>query len=85
MHRRVRLLVAPVLALVAIALPFAPAQAVCVDWGIELSPKFGPPGTVVTVSGHDFAPDTLVDIYYDGNLIASDYTCLLYTSDAADE
>jgi len=77
MHRRIRLLVAFVLALVAIALPFAPAQAVCVDWGIELSPKYGPPGTVVTVSGHDFAEHYLVDIYYGGyggNLIASDYT-----------
>lgn len=74
MHRRLRLLVALALSLVAIALPSAPAQATCVPWGIELSPKYGPPGTVVTVSGHDFAPDTLVDIYCSGNLIASDYT-----------
>ena len=74
MHCRLQLLVVLALCLVAIALPAAPVQAICVPWGIELYPKYGPPGTVVTVSGHDFAEHYLVDIYYDGNLIASGYT-----------
>lgn len=63
-----------VVSLISLALPAAPAQAICVPWGIELSPEFGPPGTEVTVYGHDFAEDTLVDIYYDGVLVATDRT-----------
>jgi hypothetical protein len=52
--------------LIAMALPSVPAQAQCVLYGIELSPSWGVPGTEVTVHGHDFREDTLVDIYYGG-------------------
>jgi hypothetical protein len=69
-----RVLVVIVISLVAVALPAAPAQAICVPWDIELSPEFGPPGTEVTVYGHDFTEDTLVDIYYDGVRVATDRT-----------
>jgi len=69
-----RLLVIFVICLISLALPAAPAQAICVPWDIELSPWFGPPGTEVTVYGHDFAEDTLVDIYYDGVRVATDRT-----------
>jgi len=70
-----RVLVVLVLCFIAIAMPPAPAQAaICVPWGIELSPKYGPPGTEVTVSGRDFAENTLVDIYYDGTIITTDRT-----------
>jgi hypothetical protein len=69
-----RLLVVLAVCLTAIALPTAPAQAVCVPWDIELSPSWGLPGTEVTVYGHDFAEDTLVDIYYDGDLVVTDRT-----------
>ena len=62
-----QLLVAFIICLVAVALPAVPAQAaVCLPYGIDLAPKNGPPGTEVTVSGHGFAEDTLVDIYYYG-------------------
>jgi hypothetical protein len=68
-------LVVLVLCSIAIALPALPAQAaICLPYGIELSPKYGPPGTEVTVSGHDFAENTLVDIYYDGTRIITDRT-----------
>jgi hypothetical protein len=69
-----RLLVIFVICLISLALSAAPAQAICVPWDIELSPEFGPPGTEVEVYGHDFAEDTLVDIYYDGVLVATDRT-----------
>jgi hypothetical protein len=69
-----QLLVIFVICLISLALPAAPAQAICVPWDIELSPEFGPPGTEVTVYGHDFAEDTLVDIYYDGVRVATDRT-----------
>jgi hypothetical protein len=69
-----RVLIVLIVCLIAIALPAAPAQAICVPWDIELSPEFGPPGTEVTVYGHDFAEDTLVDIYYDGIPVATDRT-----------
>jgi hypothetical protein len=69
-----RLLVVLAVCLTAVALPAVPAQAVCVPYDIELSPSWGLPGTEVTVYGHDFADDTLVDIYYDGDLIATDRT-----------
>jgi hypothetical protein len=69
-----RLLVTLVVCLIVIALPAVPAQAICVPYGIELSPKHGPPGAEVTVYGHDFHEDTLVDIYYDGTLIATGRT-----------
>ena len=74
MHLLSRVLIILVVCLISLALPAAPAQAICVPWGIELSPEFGPPGTEVTVYGHDFAEDTLVDIYYDGVLVATDRT-----------
>jgi len=69
-----RLVIVLVVCLIAIALPAVPAQAICVPYDIELSPKSGLPGTEVTVYGHDFAEDTLVDIYYDGTMIATDRT-----------
>jgi hypothetical protein len=65
MHLPSRLLVV-VVCLIAIALPAAPAQAVCVPWDIELSPSSGAPGTEVTVHGYDFQEDAYVDVYYDG-------------------
>ena len=69
-----RLLLALVLCLVAIAVLTLPAQAICVPYGIELSPKSSPPGTEVIVYGHDFAEDKLVDIYYDGTRVATGRT-----------
>jgi len=74
MHLLPRLLVIFVICLISLTLPAAPAQAICVPWDIELSPEFGPPGTEVEVYGHDFTEDTLVDIYYDGVLVATDRT-----------
>ena len=60
-----QLLIGLTACLIAVSLPAAPAQAaICLPYGIELTPKNGPPGTEVTVCGHDFAEDTLVDIYY---------------------
>jgi hypothetical protein len=69
-----RLLVVLAVCLIAIALPTVPAQAACVPYGIELSLKSGLPGTEVTVYGHDFAENTLVDIYYDGTIITTGRT-----------
>jgi hypothetical protein len=65
-----RLLFVLVFCLLAIALPAAPAQAECVLWGIELSPESGPPGTEVTVYGHDFDEGRPIDLYYDGVLVS---------------
>jgi hypothetical protein len=57
--------------LIATAVPAVPAQAsTCVPWDIELSPESGPPGTEVTVYGHDFAVGEPIDIYYDGVLVS---------------
>jgi hypothetical protein len=69
-----RLLSILVLCLIAMALPATPAQAQCGGPSIELSPSSGVPGTEVTVHGYDFTEGVLVDIYYDGNLIATDRT-----------
>ena len=69
-----RLLVVVVISIVAVALPPVPAQAQCEGPFIELTPSSGLPGTEVTVYGYDCAEDKLVDIYYDGNLIATDRT-----------
>jgi hypothetical protein len=69
-----RLSVVLIVCLMAIALPAVPAQAACVPYGIELSPKAGLPGTEVTVYGHDFDKDTLVDIYYDGTRVVTGRT-----------
>jgi len=56
-------------------LPALPTQAAqCVPWGIELSPRYGPPGTQVTISGHDFDARKYVDIYFNGALIAENVT-----------
>jgi len=63
-----------VVCFMAITVPTIPAQAICVPYDIELSPESGLPGTEVTVYGHDFTAGVLVDIYYDGNLIATDKT-----------
>jgi len=60
-----------VLCLIAITLPTAPAQAQCAGPFIELSAKAGLPGTDVIIYGNDFTAGKLVDIYYDGNLVAT--------------
>jgi len=62
------------LCLIAIALPSVPAQAQCGGPFIELSPSSGIPETNVIVHGYDFAGGVLVDIYYDGNPIATERT-----------
>jgi hypothetical protein len=69
-----RLVIVLAVCLIAIALPAVPAQAQCGGPFIELSLKSGLPGTEVIVYGYDFAEGVLVDIYYDGNLIATDRT-----------
>jgi hypothetical protein len=69
-----RFLVVLVSCLIAVALPFVPAQAACVPYSIELSPKSGVPGTELTVYGHDFTAGKLVDIYYDGTRSATNRT-----------
>ena len=68
------LAIVPVVCLIAIALPAVPVRAQCEGPFIELTPESGLPGTEVTVYGYDCAKDKLVDIYYDGNLIATDRT-----------
>ena len=67
-----RLVIVLVVCFIATALPSAPAQAVCVPYDIELFPNWGAPGTEVTVFGHGFDAGWVVDIYYDGNLVAKD-------------
>ena len=52
-----RLIIVLILCLVAIALPGVPAQAVCLPYSIEVSPKWGMPGTNTTVYGYGFAAD----------------------------
>jgi len=70
-----RLLLVLVLCLVAVALPATPAQAQqCGGPFLELSPEYGLPGTDVIVYGQDFAASVLVDIYYDGDPIATGRT-----------
>jgi hypothetical protein len=69
-----QLLVVSILCLIAAAIPGVPAQAACVPYDIAVSPKYGPPGTNVTVYGHDFYTDKLVDIYYDGDLMTAGRT-----------
>lgn len=68
------LVIVLVVCLIAIALPSLPAQAACVPYDIELFPESGLPGTEVTVHGHDFAASKLMDVYYDGTLIATNRT-----------
>jgi len=61
--------------LIAIALPATPAQAQqCGGPFLELSPKYGLPGTDVIIYGQNFAASVLVDIYYDGDPIATGRT-----------
>ena len=69
-----RVLAIVLVCLIAIALPSVSAQAQCDGPFVELTPESGLPGTEVTVYGYDCAGDKLVDIYYDGNLIATDRT-----------
>jgi hypothetical protein len=69
-----RFLLLLVTCLIAVALPFVPAGAACVPYGMELSPKSGVPGTELTVYGHDFTAAKLVDIYYDGTRLATNRT-----------
>ena len=69
-----RLLIILGVCLIAMALPAVPVQAQCAGPFIELSLKSGLPGTEVIVYGHDFTAGKLVDIYYDGNLVATDRT-----------
>jgi hypothetical protein len=68
------LAIVPVVCLMAIALPAVSVQAQCGGPFIELSPSSGVPETNVTVHGYDFAGGVLVDIYYDGNPIATERT-----------
>jgi len=67
-----RLVIVLIVCFIATALLPAPAQAICVPYDIDLFPSWGAPGTEVTVYGHDFDARWLVDIYYDGNLVAKD-------------
>jgi hypothetical protein len=69
-----RLPIVLIVCLIAIALSPIPAQAQCGGPFIELSPGSGVPGTEVTVTGQYFAASVLVDIYYDGNPIATNWT-----------
>ena len=69
-----QLLVFLILCVMAVAVPAAPAQAVCLPYSIEVSPKWGMPGTNTTVYGYGFAADKLVDIYYDGDLVTTGRT-----------
>jgi hypothetical protein len=69
-----RLIIALIVCLATIALTSSAAQAQCGGPTIELSPKHGLPGTDVIVSGETFSADVLVDIYYDGDPIATDRT-----------
>jgi hypothetical protein len=65
-----RLSLVLILCLIATALSAAPAQAQCVLWAIELSPESAPPGTEVTVYGHDFDAGRPIDLYFDGGLVS---------------
>ena len=70
-----RLLVVLVVCLIAAALPAVPAQAqVCNGPFIELFPSSGAPGTEVAVDGQGCDAGKYIDIYYDGNIIATGRT-----------
>ncbi len=70
-----RFLITLVVCLIALVLPAVPAQAqVCDGPSIELSPGSGAPGTEVTVVGDRFDAGKYVDIYYDGEIIATGRT-----------
>ena len=72
-----RVLVILVVCLIAMALPAVPAQAqVCDGSFIELSPSSGAPGTEVDVVGDRFDAGKYVDIYYDGEIIATGRTTI---------
>jgi hypothetical protein len=68
------LVIALVVCLTAVALTSSPAQAQCGGPSIELSVEHGVPGTDVIVYGNYFAAAVLVDIYYDGDQIATGRT-----------
>jgi hypothetical protein len=65
-----RLVIAFIVCLVAIALPSAPAQAVCGGPAIQLIPGSGVPGTQLIVAGQHFDAGQYIDIYYDGTLMS---------------
>ena len=69
-----RLVTVLVVCFIAMALPAVPAQAQCGGPFIKLSPSSGAPGTEVAVYGHDFHDNTLVDVYYDGTIVATGRT-----------
>lgn len=69
-----QLLVFLIICLMAVAVPAGPAQAVCLPYSIEVSPKWGMPGTNTTVYGYGFAANKLVDVYYDGDLMTTGRT-----------
>jgi hypothetical protein len=69
-----QLLVVSIICLIAAAIPGVPAQAICLPYSIEVSPKWGMPATNTTVYGYGFAADKLVDIYYDGDLMTTGRT-----------
>jgi IPT/TIG domain len=65
-----RLVIVLIVCLVAIALPSAPAQAVCGGPAIQLSPGSGVPGTQLIVEGQHFDAGQYIDIYYEGTLMS---------------
>ena len=63
-----RLLLVPVVCLIAAALPAMPTQAqICDGPFIELFPSSGAPGTEVAVVGDRFIAGKYIEIYYDGS------------------
>jgi hypothetical protein len=70
-----RLVIFLIICLIAIALPTAPAQAIqCYIPFIDLYPDSGTPGTEVTVKGQRFYEDAFVEIYFDGDRVATGRT-----------
>jgi hypothetical protein len=67
-----RLVIVLVVCFIAIALPAAPAQALCPS--IELSSTSGVPGINIAVNGQHFHENAHVDIYYDGTSVATGST-----------
>jgi len=70
-----RLVIVLVVCLIAIALPAVPAQAIqCYIPFIDLYPDSGTPGTEVVVKGQRFYEDAFVEIYFDGDRVATGRT-----------
>jgi hypothetical protein len=65
-----QLFIVLVVCVVAVALPSAPAQAVCGGPLIRLMPGSGVPGTQLIVQGQNFDAGKYVDIYYEGTLMS---------------